>query len=197
MRSLKNFTLAAIMAGFIPQASAVDLSTYPVSLLGPVKDTKPSLVKGTTACKMTGTLMQNGAPVYYSGHVRLTHDGKEEVVEGAKTGFGRFTSAAGKESFVQYSIPYSMSNGDGSFTNGGFTCMHLLDVSTSKYAVNKNGLGISELHWNADANNPNLCPAFVDQMGWIVDRAGHTYTTKFNEASTVQAAQSVECSPAR
>lgn len=179
MSALRNSIYAAMLVSTIPVASAVDLSSYPSSLLGPLANAQASLVKGPVVCKIDGLFYANGAEVNFSGHDRLTHDGLQDG-----SGFGHFLSPAGKESFVQFSIPYSIPNGDGTFTDGGFTCMHQLDTANSKYAVNKFGMGISELHWQADPNNPQTCPAFVDQIGWLMDKAGHVIGTRINESQT-------------
>ena len=189
MRTLKSAVFAAILAGLSQQAPALDLSIYPESILGARANAKASMVKGTAVCTLKGMFYQGGSPVNFSGYVRLTLDGIQD-----SDGLGHFTSPTGKESFVQYSVPYSVSNGDGTFTEGGVTCTHLLDTTSSKYAFSKYGAGISELHWNADVNNAQACPAFVDQIGWVVDKAGHSITTKINDApTTVMGEQSAEC----
>lgn len=192
MRSLKHFALTAIMAGFIPHASAVDLSTWPTSLLGDKPTSKTAaLAKGSVGCRMTGTLHMNGIQMPYTGHVMLTHDGIQD-----NDGFGHFTSASTKPSFVQYSVAFP--NQDGSA--GGFTCHQMLDTTSSKYAVNKNGVGVSELHWLADEDttktSAEICLGFVDQMGWIMDKTGaRSVTTRINEAQTTApfSAQNVDC----
>lgn len=196
MRSLKNFTLAAIMAGFIPQASAVDLSAWPTSLLGDKPTSKTAaLARGSVGCRMTGTLHLNGIQMPYAGHVMLTHDGIQDT-----DGFGHFSSTQTKPSFVQYSVAFP--NQDGSA--GGFTCNQKLDTANSKYAVNKNGVGISELHWlddeDAAKTGAGICKAFVDQMGWVMDKTGaRSVTTRINETQTTTAfsAQSVDCFKSR
>lgn len=189
MQILKNAAYAAILVGCSQQALALDLSTYPDSFLGAKANAKAAMVKGTAVCTLKGLFYKSGSPVNYSGHVRLTLDGIQD-----SNGFGHFTSPTGKESFVQYSLPYSVSDGNGGFTEGGVTCVHLLDTASSKYAFSKYGAGISELHWNADENNVQTCPAFVDQIGWVVDKAGHSITTKINDTpTTVMGEQSAEC----
>ena len=192
MLVLKHTVYAAILLGITSHAFAVDLATYPTSYLGDVKNVNAALAKGTVVCSLKGRFYSSGNAVNYSGHVKLTHDGIKDI-----NGFGHFTSPLGKESFVQYSVPYTMSNGSGGFIEGGFTCVQALNITTSKYAVNKFGKGISELHWDADPDNVSKggnCSAFIDQMGWVVDKTGHTITTKINEApTTIMGEQSVDC----
>jgi|GEM_PF-5191727 len=190
MQVMNKYVAAAIMASFIPQASAVNLSTYPVSLLGSQANAAAQVAKGPVACRMTGVMYIGGGQLPYAGHVMLMHDGIQDV-----NGFGHFKSPAGKESFVQYSVAY-----DNAGSSGGHTCYQKLNITDSKYAVNKFGVGISELHWDADTDtaktNLGLCTAFVDQMGWVMDNTGaRSVTTRINEAETTApfSAQSVDC----
>jgi hypothetical protein len=189
MRKLRIAVYAAMMIGSASQAFALDLTTYPENVLGLKSNAKASVAKGTVVCKLTGMFYSSGSPVNYSGHVKLTHVGIQD-----SDGFGRFSSPAGNASFVQYNVPYSTPDGNGGYTEGGVTCVHLLNTTDSKYAVNRFGVGVSELHWDADANNSNTCPAFVDQMSWVMDKAGHAITTKINDTpTTIRGEQSVEC----
>ena len=45
--------------------------------------------------------------------------------------------------------------------------------------MNKYGVGVSELHWLPDAANPAGCPAQIDQMGWVTDKNGNSFSNKF------------------
>ena len=189
MRIATRAVYAAILIGSAAQAFALDLTTYPENVLGSKANAKASVAKGTVVCKLSGMFYSGGGSVNYSGHVKLTHDGIQD-----SAGFGHFTSPTGNPSFVQYSLPYSIPDGNGGYTEGGVTCVHQLNTTDSKYAVNRYGVGISELHWDADVNNPNSCPAFVDQMGWVSDKTGHAITTKINDTpTTTKGEQSVEC----
>jgi len=82
------------------------------------------------------------------------------------------------------------------YSNNAISCVQKLDTTTSKYVINKYGVGVSELHWLADPNNSIACPAQIDQMGFVSNSAGQSFNTKFLTApspTSTRADQSATC----
>lgn len=190
-----NILLSTLFAITTTSVFALDLSTnvYPTSYLGPIANAKASLNTGTSMCEFA--LEIDGTPITkVTGHILVTPD----AVQDSK-GFGHFTNPAGKGSFLHYT--YTNPNVDPvTLTNTAVSCVQALDITTSKYAMNKFGIGVSELHWLADPTNPTACIAMIDQMGFVSDKNGNSYSTKFIDPvaatypkTTVRGVQSVSC----
>ena len=176
-----NLLLSALLVFTTSSAFALDLSTnvYPTSYLGPKTNiaTKATYKAnaGTYMCEFAGETDSDGVALKFSGHSFLNNDGIQDA-----NGFGHFTSAAGKESFMHYSIIFTVQDPITlAYTNNALSCVQKLDITTSKFAYNKYGVGVSELHWLADPANPEACPALIDQMGYVSDKNGNSFNTKF------------------
>ena len=196
-----NILLSALLTLTTTSVFALDLSTnvYPTSYLGPKTNiaTKATYTAnaGAYMCQFAGETDSGGTALKFSGHSFLNNDGIQDA-----NGFGHFTSSPGKESFMHYSIIFTVQDPITlAYTNNAVSCVQKLDTTTSKFAYNKYGVGVSELHWLADTANPAACPALIDQMGYVSDKNGNSFNTKFISnptalsPTTTRADQSANC----
>ena len=193
-----NILLTALLTLTTTSVFALDLSTnvYPTSYLGAKTNiaTKATYTAnaGAVMCQFAGEFDIGGVPYKYSGHSMFNLDGIQDA-----NGFGHYLSPTGKESFMHYSYIDTVQDPNTlAYTNNAISCVQKLDITTSKYAYNKYGVGVSEIHWLADPANPAACPAQIDQMGYISDKNGNSFHTKFLAAPSptyTKADQSVTC----
>lgn len=183
-----NLLITSLIALSTSSAFALDLSAnvYPTSYLGPKSNiaTKATYAAnaGAFMCQFAGKFDVAGVSYSYSGHSMFNPDGIQDA-----NGFGHYLSPTGKESFMHVSVVNP---------TGAVSCVQKLDITTSKYAVNKYGVGVSEIHWLADPANPTGCPSQTDQMGYVSDKSGNSFHTKFISApspTNVPADQTVSC----
>ena len=197
-----NLVLSALLAFTTSSAFALDLITnvYPTSYLGPIANAKAVAAGGTVMCELA-TEIDTTPPTKVTGHMLVTLDGIQD-----SKGFGHFTSPSGKPSFLHYT--YTNPNIDPiTGTNIAVSCVQALDLKTSKYAMNVFGVGVSEMHWLADTSNATTaanCGAMIDQVGWVSDKNGNSFSTKFLDPivtnpvtsypkTTTRGIQSVSC----
>lgn len=172
MKTLKT-SILTLVASMLPCAAfAVDLSTWPADLLGAQGDALKS-PKMTLMCSgHTSYYSQGGTLVQTSQHWQLVHSGNRLD----STGFNGYTSG-----FLQTSSSY---------TAGANSCLYTLDTATSKFAINKSGVGIGEVHWLTSSSNPNTCLGnFTTQVGFLFDKNSNLVMTQINDAQTTYAAE--------
>ena len=193
-----NLLLTALLAFTTSSAFALDLSTnvYPTSYLGPKSNIATTATykanAGAYMCEFAGEEASGSVSYKYSGHSLLNNDGIQDA-----NGFGHFTSPVGKESFMHHSYIYTVQDPSTlAYTNNAVSCVQKLDITTSKFAINKFGVGVSELHWLADPVHPLDCPAQIDQMGFVSDKNGNSFNNKFITApspTNVRSNQTASC----
>ena len=193
-----NLLLSALLAITTSSAFALDLSTnvYPTSYLGAKTNiaTKATYTAnaGAVMCQFAGEVDNGNVPLKYSGHSMFNLDGIQDA-----NGFGHYLSATGKESFMHYSYINTFQDPNSlAYINNAVSCVQKLDITKSKYAFNKYGVGVSEIYWLADPSNPLACPAQIDQMGYVSDKNGNSFHTKFITApspTSSRADQSANC----
>ena len=193
-----NLLLSALLAFATTSVFALDLSTnlYPTSYLGAKTNIASTATykanAGAYMCQFAGETDGGSVAFKFSGHLMLNLDGIQDA-----NGFGHYLSPTGKESFMHYSLIYTVQDPITlAYTNNAVSCVQKLDVTTSKYAVNKYGVGVNEFHWLADPSNPLTCQAQIDQLGFVSDKNGNTFSTKLLTApspTSIRADQSANC----
>ena len=190
-----NLLLSALFAFTTSAAFALDLSTnvYPTSYLGPKTNiaTKAtySANAGAYMCQFAGESDVGSVAFKYAGHTLFIVDGIQD-----SNGFGHYLSTPGKENFMHVSVINTIQDPNTlAYSNNAVSCVQKLDTTKSKYAVNKYGVGVDELYWLADPSNPLGCPAQIDQMGFVSDKNGNYFHTKF--ITTPSAPNAVTPSP--
>lgn len=192
-----NLLLSALLAFTTSSAFALDLSTnvYPTSYLGPKTNIATTATykanAGAYMCQFAGETDSSGTALKFSGHSIINADGIQDA-----NGFGHYLSPTGKESFMHYSYINTFVDASNVLISNAVSCVQKLDITTSKYAVNKYGVGVVEFHWLADPSNTVACPAQIDQMGYVSDKNGNSFSTKFITAPSptfTKADQSANC----
>lgn len=151
-------TLAGSLACMLQPAMATDLSTYPTGLLGPVSRAATSLPSGVMQCEIKANIGQGEVPyVEYTSAFRLVFDGIKQEDD-----FGRFLAG----SSVYYTARFGNSPGVPQ------SCQQKLDITASKYTMNKNRQGAMRLVVLADDSNSS-CFGYTSQWVFLLDNGGN------------------------